>query len=775
MKSYLELIPISAKVHRRQNSMTLLCIIFAVFLVATVFSVTDMDLRVEKERMIEKHGNWHVSFQNLPEGAGEEIAGSEGVAAAAWSGVLNEEIDADKNYYIGGKKVILYGAEESYLTEIRKGLTEGNYPENEEEILLSPNARELLGIWIGDSITVDTPAGSFPFMVSGFCQTDSELNDISDSVSAYMDMAAFEKLCAKTGEDFAPELYVRFRQESKIKKNLAEIQEQYGIPEENISENTGVLGIMGFSQNSSMKNMYSLALAVFVMVLVAGVLMIAGSMNSNVTQRTKFFGMMHCIGMSRQQVIRFVRLEAVNWCRTAIPTGVVLSIIATWGVCAVLRFGVGDDYRGIAVFGISPVGIFSGVVTGLVTVLIAAQSPTKRAAKVSPVVAAAGNAEDTRKVRHAAHTGFFGIETALGIHHAVSAKKNLFLMTGSFAVSILLFLSFSAGMDFIHALLPSLRIWQPDVSIISNDETNRLDRGLVEEIREMPGVEQVFGNMCDTDFPVSCGRNIDKLVLASYDEYMLECAKEDVVEGSLSGVAGDNGRVLTIYNKNNPIKTGDRLQFGGEEFEVAGALSDGLFGNDVVVICSEETFMRLTGDSGYCMVNVQLTDTANIMEINDLRSLAGEDLFTDQRESNHANDTMYWLFRVGVYCFLMMIAMISVLNIINSISMSVSARIRQYGAMRAVGMDGGQLTKMIAAEVFTYTVCGCVVGCVLGVAMNKLLVEVLITSHFGIEWSMPLAEMGVIVLIAQAASAAAVYAPARRIRNMAVTETISEL
>ena len=33
MRSYLSLIPISAKVHRRQNRMTLLCIIFAVFLV----------------------------------------------------------------------------------------------------------------------------------------------------------------------------------------------------------------------------------------------------------------------------------------------------------------------------------------------------------------------------------------------------------------------------------------------------------------------------------------------------------------------------------------------------------------------------------------------------------------------------------------------------------------------------------------------------------------------------------------------------------------------
>lgn len=39
LKSYLSLIPISAKVHRRQNRMTLLCIIFAVFMVTAVFSM----------------------------------------------------------------------------------------------------------------------------------------------------------------------------------------------------------------------------------------------------------------------------------------------------------------------------------------------------------------------------------------------------------------------------------------------------------------------------------------------------------------------------------------------------------------------------------------------------------------------------------------------------------------------------------------------------------------------------------------------------------------
>ena len=46
MKSYLSLIPISAKVHRRQNRMTLLCIVFAVFMVTAVFSMAEMGMRL---------------------------------------------------------------------------------------------------------------------------------------------------------------------------------------------------------------------------------------------------------------------------------------------------------------------------------------------------------------------------------------------------------------------------------------------------------------------------------------------------------------------------------------------------------------------------------------------------------------------------------------------------------------------------------------------------------------------------------------------------------
>ena len=60
MNNYLSLIPISARVNRRQNRMTLLCIMISVFLVTAMFGVADMFIRSNSAAMQEKHGNWHI-------------------------------------------------------------------------------------------------------------------------------------------------------------------------------------------------------------------------------------------------------------------------------------------------------------------------------------------------------------------------------------------------------------------------------------------------------------------------------------------------------------------------------------------------------------------------------------------------------------------------------------------------------------------------------------------------------------------------------------------
>ncbi len=603
MKSYLSLIPISAKVHKRQNRMTLLCIVFAVFLVTAVFSMAEMGARMEKTRLLEKHGGFHP----------EDLWGS------AWG-----------------------------------------------------------------------------------------------------------------------------------------------------------------------QSLYLIAGALFLMILIAGVLMISSSINSNVAQRIKFFGMMRCIGMSGQQIKRFVRLEALNWCKTAIPAGLILGIAASWGLCAGFKFLVGGEFSGIPLFGISIVGIISGTAVGIITVLIAARSPAKRAAKVSPVAAVSGNSENMENVRHAVNTRLFPIEAALGVQHAVAVKKNLILMTGSFALSIILFLSFSVLIDLVNCLMPQSAA-TADLDISSGDGSNAIDSGLPAKISGMGGVKQVYGRRSIFDLPAQTdNQNVSASTvdLVSYDDFDLDCLKKDhaLKRGSdLSKVYGDSSYVLAAWDQDSALKIGDKIQVGEEEVEIAGLLkndpfsSDGLTNGKVTLITSGETFARLTGITDYSLVLIQTTGDVTDEEVAAISEMSAENLnFHDRREQRTTGT--YLAFLLCVYGFLTIITLVTVLNIVNSISMSVSARIKQYGAMRAVGMDERQLTKMIAAEAFTYAVSGCMAGCIAGLMISKLLYDVMITTHFKYAvWRIPAGQLFLILAVVFAAAAIAVYAPAKRIQSISVTETINEL
>ena len=602
MKSYLSLIPISARVHRRQNRMTLLCIIFAVFLVTAIFSTAEMGARMEQTRLAQKHGS--MSFQQI---------------------------------------------------------------------------------------------------------FDSELG----------------------------------------------------------------------------QSLLLTAAVLCLLILAAGVLMISGSINSSVAQRTQFFGMMRCIGMSRRQIIRFVRLEALNWCKTAVPIGLILGILCSWGLCAALRFLVREEFSHIPLFGVSIIGIVSGIVVGVMTVLIAAGAPAKRASKVPPAAAVSGSLENSRAV-HSVSSHVIRIETSLGVHHAVSSRKNLVLLTGSFALSIILFLGFSVLVDFVDFLMPQSAA-ASDIDISSVDGTNSINAQFLETIRKMNGVKQVYGRRSSFDVPAELSGHTDASVtidLVSFDDFDLKCLKTDGMlrrGSSLSRVYGNSGYVLATWDKNSSLEIGDTIRIGSETLTIAGLLkydpfsSDGLTSGRITLITSAETFARLTGVTDYSLIMVQLRGDATEEDVAAICSAAGNEvIFSDKREQSTSGT--YLFFIVCVYGFLAIIALVTILNIINSTSMSVSARIRQYGSMRAVGMDGRQITGMIAAEAFTYAFWGCVTGCAIGLSFSRLLYDFLITAHFPYaSWTLPVWQLTVIVLFVVLSTALASYAPARRIRRMAVTETINEL
>ena len=740
MKSYLSLIPISAKVRRRQNRMTILCIVIAVFLVSAIFSVADMMLRTQMNRAAGKDGSWHLQIAGITQSQAEQLAQQQDVVCAGVGAVFNE--GGEEDYRLNGKRVVLYGCDAQFLRVNRSAAFEGTFPEQDGEVLLGKGAARIFGVAIGDSVTLKLPDGqSRTLTVTGIGGVDE----------SYYEM-----------------------QFALVDIYLPQLQQQYG--EDAVHENLNVMGSAGQSNSTAFRTVYGMAGVLFALVLLAGVLMISGTMNSNIAQRTRFFGMMRCLGMSKQQVVHFVRMEALNWCRIAIPIGLVLGTFSSWAVCGALRYGIGGEFATTPVFRLSMGGLCAGAVVGVVTVLLAAQAPAKQAAEVPPVAAASGS-EQAAVVHHAANLGSGRTETALGIYHATASKKNWFLITASFALSIVLALGFIVILQFASLLLPSLAPWQADVIYTGYDNERVLPDTMAQQLRRMPGVARVWGCTGLVHVPASSDRNnVEQVTFCSYDDFMLESSKSMVVKGRMAKNSGADNEVMTMYNKTNPIRVGDTITVNGVPLTVVGAFSQGIFPDDVTIIAPETLFRRVAGEQNYNMIGVQLDRTASDETVLALAAFSSDQIVVqDLRESNRQDRGTYYAARIVLYGFLAIIGGISLLNIVNSISMSVSARMKQYGILRAIGMDDAQLKRMISAEAGTYAVSGLVVGIALGLVLNRKLYILLITHYFGAAWQVPWGCLAVIVVVVLAAVVLAVYNPVRRILMQPITATISEL
>ncbi|WP_312426873.1 ABC transporter permease [Lacrimispora sp.] len=784
MKSYLDLVPISAKVHKRQNRMSVFCIVLAVFLVTAIFGMADMFIRSQIMQARIEDGNWHVMVKNISEEQAKLISARPEVTASSWYGTLN--FRGDQGYTLSGKNVVVFGSDKDWLTEIQtEVIQDGTFPQDDNEAMITENAKTMLGLKIGDSFSVDKADGTiYKFTVSGFMKNAAKTME-EDSYAVCLTTKEFRSIYpgVTKGEpaDYNSIFCVQFSTHGNIRNTIADMKSQLGLSDEQVSENTKLLGLLGQSGNSFMLQIYGSAIVLFLLVLLAGIMMIASSLNSNVAQRTEFFGMMRCIGATPKQVMQFVRKEAFGWCKFAIPLGISTGAVVIRILCALLRFLSPEYFAGMPAFGISLPSIASGICVGLLTVLLAARSPAKRAAKVSPLAAVSGNANSLQPVRKAANTALFKIDTALGFHHAKASKKNFVLMVGSFSLSIILFLAFSVTIDFMHHSLTPLKPWTPDLSIVGTDETCSISSTLLEQFQEDPAVKRVYGRMFAYNVPITVNGEEKKLDLISYEENQFKWAKNYLLEGSLETVQDENNTGLIVFEQQNDIKTGDTvtLHIGGEtaDIKVAGSLSSSPFNSAPGVgtmICSENTFRKLTGETDYTIIDLQLSKNATEADVDEIHRSVGMGLtFSDKRSGNRSVIGSYYSFGLFIYGFMALIALITIFNIVNSLAMSVSSRMKQYGAFRAIGLSNRQLIKMIVAEASTYAITGSIFGSVIGLMLNKLLYAKMVTSYWGEQWNIPFLQITIIVAIVLLSVILAVRGPVKRIHDMSIVDTIS--
>lgn len=782
MKKYLDLVPVSARKRKRQSRMTRICIILAVFLVASIFSMADMEIQAQKQRTIQDYGSWHVIFRGLDEEQMRLIGKRPEVEVMSRYAVTNYR--TDMGYTINGKETAVCGFDESFgELMVQAEVPEGRFPADETEAAFTQSVKRQLGVDVGDTVTLAMPDGRIiGFTVSGFA-SDSSLLTSEDAFGMFLNMEGYAKYFMDTTQSSDFELYVEFSPWCNIQRTISDICEQLGISRDSVQENTQLVALLFQTSDSLMQQLYIAAALLAVLVMTAGILMISSSMNSNVSQRTQFFGMMRCLGADTKQIRRYVRREALNWCRSAVPLGLILSLIMVWVLCAVLRFLSPYYFGDMPSFGISFPGLAAGAAVGVITVLLAARSPARQASRVSPLTAVSGNAGTTHAVKKAANTRLFRIETALGIHHASGSRKNFILMTGSFAFSIILFLSFSPAIDFMNHAIRPLQPSASDLSIISQDNTCSVSRELSEELERNPVVNKVYGRSYAYSIPARSGGENFNIQLISFEEDQFDWAKEDLNEGAMEEAEAGNGVLAVYMNAGRDFAVGEELtlDIGGEKkiVKVSGLLTKSMFDvtdESAFLICSEELFQELTGETDYTIIDVQFNSGVTDQDVEEIRSLAGENVtVSDNRMENSEAEGGYYSFALFLYGFLAVIALISVFNIINSIAMSVSARIREYGAMRAIGMSSNQMIRMVAAEAVIYVVWGSVVGCTAGIFLNYKIYGWLVTARWGTSWYIPAGAMFVILAVVIIAAAAAVHGPAKRIREMSIVDTISAL
>ena len=376
-------------------------------------------------------------------------------------------------------------------------------------------------------------------------------------------------------------------------------------------------------------------------------------------------------------------------------------------------------------------------------------------------------------------------------------------------MSVILFLSFSVLPDMgKHAVNP-LDPAAPDLSILSADNTCSLPRQLSDRLAEEEAVKRVYGRSFAYDVPASWRGTQGSVCLFTFEENQLQWAQEDLLvplkkagesmkasrfmkaahftkAAQVMDAVRKGEGVLVIYGYEGQfdLSEGDvlSLQLPGKQREVTvlGILSDTPYTTEgeTQVICSEELFAELTGMEEYTIIDMQLKRNAADEDVQRIRAIAEEAegadaiVISDRRMSNSEAVGAWYSLMLIVYGFLAVIALISLVHIINSTDMGVSARLREYGRMRAVGMTVDQLVKMVAAETLTCSLTGVLAGCAAGLPLNWLLYESLVTAQWGAAWYFPVIPLLVILAVTALSVLLAICGPTQRIRAMSVTETI---
>lgn len=220
--------------------------------------------------------------------------------------------------------------------------------------------------------------------------------------------------------------------------------------------NTKVLLYSGTAPfDSFLTAFYSLAAIIIALIVFGSVSLIYNAFSISVSERTRQFGLLSSVGATRKQLRRMVLFEALAVSIVGIPLGILVGI----GGIGITLLLIGDKFFSIVRVDIpmrlcvSWQAVVIAAVIVLVTVLISAWIPSKRATRISAVEAirqsmdikVSGRPVRTSKLAYK----LFGLPGVLAGKHYKRNRKKYRTTVVSLFMSIVLFVSATAFTDYM--------------------------------------------------------------------------------------------------------------------------------------------------------------------------------------------------------------------------------------------------------------------------------------------------------------------------------------
>lgn len=689
---------------------------------------------------------WHALYRNVDESTVMKLAAHHDVKTYGLrsdAGYMNLEDATVSMMYMDRTGMELYKVK----------LKEGQLPQKENDIVVSKGILEALGQngKIGDTITVPYQilkddgldyTKEKEFRICGFLAD----NESSKEQKQYTSLVSEAFLKAEI-----PVEQVKYRfllQVNGQKGNttadytetIQNIARQFGISEDDMNINKEYL-----AANYVDPATIPVIVGIMLIVVLAGIITIYSVYYVSMNQRVREFGKLKAIGATKRQLRQIVLREGMGVALFAIPIGLLIGTVAVKVV--LLQFVehakdsnvlVTEAYKVVAKGEVQLyywwIYLLAIAVT-LCTVYLSLMKPMRMAAKVSEIEAMRYQGGSKRQKSSRKGYQFLNIGRLTKRNLAENKKKSTITIvsmavTGIFVMMVATVLSCANPMESakssivgqyeISPIVESGNKEHPEYEWAEVQKNNPLNEGLKQQIEELDGVERVD---VFTALKVSGGPFEEKIgteFINGVPEEYAEELKKGITEGNVTYEELKSGdKVIldrALLHWYPDIKVGDKLKLNihdgdntfQKEIEVAaiGEYGTGLTNYNCLIMAKEGAEkLTINNSSSYFQV-IADKDYDEALEAS-LQAIVDGSGRLQMRTWKNEYDT--WenaiqMTRGACYAFIIILAAISIMNLINTMINSVHVRKKELGMMQAIGMSDRQLMKMLQLEGIFYTV-----------------------------------------------------------------------